>query len=235
VNDLKTLEVSDLSVKIGSSTILHNISFMVNKGSSTAIIGPSGSGKSTLLNALINLCPISSGDIIFNPDEASSKFVGFVPQVVPDSIPLNLSVSEIVSLGSPRLGLFTSKTEKTKTDAILDLLQLSGLQSRLLPELSGGQRQRVMIARALMTNSSLLVLDEPTSGADPFLVEEIMSTLSDLTSNGVTVILSTHDVDRIVTRCDYIVALQQGKLIYSGSSKNLDKDFFDKIYTKRTS
>lgn len=236
MNDSKVLHVSNISVKLGSTAILHNISFTVNKGSLTAVIGPSGSGKSTLLNALISLHPVTSGEIVFstdNPTSKTAKNAGFVPQVVPDSAPLNLSVAEIVSLGSPRLGLFTSKTEKNKTNDILNLLKLYGLKNRLLTELSGGQRQRVMIARALMSNSSILVLDEPTSGADLFLVDDIMLTLENISSSGVTVILSTHDVGRVASRCDNIVALNNGELVYAGSPSKLEENFFKKIYKKK--
>lgn len=225
------LEVSNVTVVLGSTTALSDVSIKFEPNSLNAVIGPSGSGKSTLLNVISTQVQPTAGSVVYNPGAgASTTGVGFVPQFIPNIYPLNLCVTEIVALGSPRLGFFTKKSERAKANDLLDLLGLPNLGGRLLSELSGGQRQRVMIARALMSSSNILVCDEPTSGADPFLVNDIISTLKELSRQGVTVIISTHDIDRVVPQCDYAFALHSGVLAYSGVSSGLTTDLFNSIY-----
>jgi ABC-type Mn2+/Zn2+ transport system ATPase subunit len=223
--------VAGVSIKLGGTHALSNVSFTVPRASLVAVVGPSGSGKSTLIRVLTRTVRPDSGEVHIEAERTGTGArVGLVPQLEPASLALPLSVEEVVALGRPRLGLCTSARERSEARGLLDVLGLGGLYRRTLTELSGGQRQRVAIARALMAGPEVLVCDEPTSGADPVLVNDVMDALRTLSSRNVTIIVATHDLERVARRCDWMIALRDGKSVFDGDPARFSEADFNLIY-----
>jgi zinc transport system ATP-binding protein len=190
------LRVSDLDVKLQNQTILNNISFRVQKGTTLAILGPNGAGKSVLFRALLNLLP-HSGTVKW----AEKVKIGYVPQnVAVSDIPL--SVKEFLTI------------EKSEIDAenALSLVRLydKSIMNKRLGALSGGELRRVLIAWALIDEPDILLLDEPTTGIDVGSEEPIFMMLNDIKkSKKITILLITHDIHIVREYTDYLLALNK--------------------------
>lgn len=221
--------VDGVSVRYRDVNALDGVSFTADRGQVVAVIGASGAGKSTLLKVLSDVLEPTEGHVVLGNGRVGGA-VGFVPQMDRSGDDCPLNIVEVVSLGAPRSGLATRRAERETARRLLDGLGLAGLHERRLSEMSGGQRQRVAIARALATGAGVLICDEPTSGADPVLVAEIMQTLTSIARSGAVVIVSTHDVDRVARQADLVVALRAGKVAYSGDADSLDEDTVLDIY-----
>lgn len=213
--------------------VLENLNLSLCKGETIALLGCSGAGKTTLISSLTGQMPLLNGEIRVNGVKLNNKIhpVGLVPQIS-NEITTNLSVAELISLGSPKKGLFTSRAEKLMVNDLIDKLELKKLKDKTITELSGGQRQRVMIARALHASSSLLICDEPTSGADPVLTNEIISLLKQVARNGAMVMVATHDISSVARKFDKIVGIAQGQLVYFGPPENFGPDELQSVYGK---
>jgi ABC-type Mn2+/Zn2+ transport system ATPase subunit len=226
VNAVLTIE--HLCVEINDKTILEDISFSLQPGEMVALLGASGAGKSTLLAAICGHRRQTSGCIL------PGTGAGFVPQI-PFEARSPLSVEEIVAMGRPRRGLVTRRDERTRSREILGRLGLAGLESRRLSELSGGERQRVAIATALAFDTPLLLLDEPTSGADPVLADEVLALLKDLTCAGNTVLLAGHDASRLVGCSDRVLGLAGGRLVLDVPASGVVPGTLERVYGRSTS
>lgn len=198
--------------------VLVDVDVSMRAGELVGVVGCSGAGKSTLLSALCGGPVQLSGRVLVEGRDPrrSGHPVGLVPQLG-DEVLTNLSLIELVSLGRPRAGLFSSRTERAAAAALLDRLGLSGLGSRRMGELSGGQRQRVAIARALTASSAVLLCDEPTSGADPALTAEIVGVLAEVAASGATVIIATHDLSVVAPRLDRLIGVAGNGIRFDGS------------------
>jgi ABC-type Mn2+/Zn2+ transport system ATPase subunit len=211
--------------------VLGHVNLAFSAGELVGVVGRSGAGKSTLLGALSGERVQLSGSIrVAGKDPVrSSNPVGLVPQLG-DEVLTQLAVSEVVALGAPRRGLFTSRTERTGADALLARLGLDGLQRRRLGELSGGQRQRVAIARALSASQTLLLCDEPTSGADPALTAEIIGVLQEIAETGTTVVVATHDLAVVAPRLTRLVGIGGGTVRYDGPASSFGSEEQSDVY-----
>jgi ABC-type Mn2+/Zn2+ transport system ATPase subunit len=200
--------------------VLVEIDLRIEAGQLVGIVGCSGAGKSTLLSALAGGPVQLAGRVQVGGRDprGSSHPVGLVPQLGDESV-TGLSVTELVALGRPRRGLLTSRTERRHAADLLARLGLDGLQHRRLDELSGGQRQRVAIARALNASSTLLLCDEPTSGADPALTAEIVGVLREVAGTGTSVLVATHDLSVVAPRLDRIIGLADHVVRYDGTAQ----------------
>lgn len=195
------------------STVLEGINLTINKGQFLGLLGPSGSGKTTLLKLLIGLIKPWHGSITFtnNSSSKSTKVtVGYVPQL--ESVDWNfpVTVREVVGMGIWDQSGITPWLVKNSREQIDDLLESLGIGkhvSRHIRELSGGEQQRVFLARAIIRNPDILVLDEPTSGVDYNSREKIMGNLNDLNARGMTIVVSTHDISGIARRLPWIVCI----------------------------
>lgn len=225
------LELTGADLGHTSTPVLTDINLSVGHGELVGIIGRSGAGKSTLLAALSGARVQLAGSVLVNGiDPRRSRHpVGLVPQLG-DEIVTRLCVAEIVTLGSPRAGLFTSRRERDEATTILERLGLAGFGSRRLDELSGGQRQRVAIARALVGSTNLLLCDEPTSGADPLLAAEIVGVLAEVAASGTTVLVATHDLAVVAPRLDRIVGLGEGTIRFDAHPTSFDATAFALVY-----
>lgn len=194
--------------------VIVDIDLTIESGDMIGIVGPSGSGKSTLFRALLGSVPLRSGLVTRRP----GLTVGLVPQVERIDWNFPVTVAECVGMARSR-GWRTPwirRGERREIDAVLERLGLSGLGGRHIRNLSGGQQQRVFLARAMFTGAEAIFLDEPTSGLDVTTRHEVLHLLDDLNRDGVTIVLSTHDLNGIATHLPTIVCLNR-TIIGAGS------------------
>lgn len=224
-------QLVDATLGYRNHPVLTDVNLILGAGELIGVIGASGAGKSTLLGALSGADVQLGGAVtVAGADPRwSTSPVGLVPQL-DDGTPTRLSVEELVALGRPRAGLFTSRAERSAVSARLAQLGLAPNRRRRIDELSGGQRQRVAIARALMGSSTLVLCDEPTSGADPALTVDIVDVLAGVARAGTTVIIATHDLAVVVPRLDRLVGIGNGTICYDGTPDGFDVDAQADVY-----
>lgn len=200
------ISIKDLTVKYRSATVLDNISFDVAEGDYIGIVGPNGSGKTTLVKTILGLVDKEKGDIILCQTPIESfrdwQHVGYLPQITTiEKKGFPATVHEIVASGllsKKRFPKCITKKDKQRVDEVLELLTISQLKKRPIDKLSGGQRQRVLLARAMVSDPKLLILDEPTVALDPATRESFYQTLQQLNKQqGKTIMLITHDSSSI--------------------------------------
>ncbi|MAT39477.1 MAG: hypothetical protein CL946_07720 [Ectothiorhodospiraceae bacterium] len=218
------IEFNRVSVRYGDTLALQDVSFAVEPGSFWGIIGPNGAGKSTLIKALFGLIPVDSGTIrIMGEDIAESKQyrqrIGYVPQHNTLKRDFPLQVREVVSSGLyGKLGLFRrmKPTHWKAVERALEKTQLTHLGGRLVSDLSGGEFQRVLIARALVTEPQILILDEPTTALDVEAAESLYEWINQIQAEyGATVILISHDIGVVSMYVDAVACLNK-KLVAHG-------------------
>ena len=204
------LNCKNLTLGYNSSIIINDLSFSVEKGEYLCIIGENGSGKTTLMQTILRLQKpisgsISTGDGLL-PDE-----IGYLPQQTQVQRDFPASVWEIVLSGcQSRCGRrpFYNKEEKQLAVQAMQRMEIENLSKRCYRELSGGQQQRVLLARALCATQKMLLLDEPVSGLDPSVTEEMYELIKQLNSDGVTIIMITHDVEAAKKYATKILRIQ---------------------------
>jgi len=197
--------------------VLADVTFSIAAGELVGIVGCSGAGKSTLLGAIAGAPVQVSGSVLVSGRDPrrGGHGVGLVPQLG-DEVLTGLSATEMVTLGRPRRGLFTSRAERCEAETLLTRLGLGEYTNATIGVLSGGQRQRVVIARALMASQAVLLCDEPTSGADPSLTAEIIGVLAEVAASGTTVLVATHDLSVVVPRLGRLIGFADGGVSYDG-------------------
>lgn len=216
-----SIKFSDIIIDVKHLTykdILQDISFEILRGDYAAIIGPNGGGKSTLMKVILGLIKPDIANIkLFNTKQSSFKQyhkIGYVPQrasLVDDSFPI--TVQEVINLGlAYKTSLFSkiSKDDHTKIETIMDKIEIKDLKNRKISELSGGQRQRVMIARALVSEPDMLILDEPNTGVDTNSQAKFYELLKKLnTEDNITILFVTHDLGVIVNDVKKVLCINQ--------------------------
>ncbi|MDR1316568.1 MAG: metal ABC transporter ATP-binding protein [Spirochaetales bacterium] len=218
------ITVRDLHVRYGQYEILAGINFTVPMGDFLAIAGPNGSGKTTLVKALAGLLPVAKGEIIFSPGIR----LGYLPQKTAYADPrFPATVWEVIASGLAARNIFPralTPHDREQIGDALNLLQIEDLAGRRIGMLSGGQQQRVHLARAMVDNPSLLILDEPTGALDPHSRECFYSTLVHLNrQHGVGIIIVTHDVSAIGEYAASVLYLDR-KVLFHGSPADFEAD-----------
>jgi len=208
------VDVEDLNVTIGAAHILRGISFQVRRGEVVAIMGANGSGKSTLMKTLIGVNKPSTGFVRMPPPDV----VGYVPQRVSATGGLPATAEEVVAsglLGQRRLRLPRGWRERVA--AALAQVGLADRASEATIHLSGGQQQRVLIARALVRNPELLIMDEPVAGVDQPTQEQFAETLAGLIAQGITIIVVLHELGELAPLITRAIVLRQGVVVHDGA------------------
>ena len=219
------LDVKNIHFSIDGKKILDGISVRFESGKIHGIIGPNGSGKSTLLKNICRIWEPQSGSVVINgkdyseiPRKELSTLVTLVPQNTTIGFPI--SVFDIVSMGrNPHLGRFEGVRKKDREiiERALQQTNIYALKDRNINELSGGEGQLAIIARAIATEASLILLDEPTSELDVKHTLEIVDILYEFKEQGKTILVTIHDLNLARRFCDTISILCRGKLFYSGN------------------
>lgn len=200
------ISVEDLSVTLAGRRVIENACLTVNPGEFIGLLGPNGAGKTTLLRAILGLVP-STGTI----DVTTS--LGYVPQRHDVEWDFPITVAKAVLSG--RTGLVgwlrrPRRADKEATRRAMELTNLQDLARRPIAQLSGGQRQRVLIARALATEPDVLLLDEPFTGLDAPNTEELLYLFDEITAQGTSVVMSTHNLSEAAHSCSRLVLFNRG-------------------------
>ena len=214
------VEIRDVSVKYPNGVLaLDGITLDVNEKDLIALIGPNGAGKSTLIKVILGLIKPTTGSVRLLGNEDLSKnlkYVGYVPQSAQArDVNMPFSVFETVMLGrTPQVGLFhgAGAKDKQKVEEALKLFGIFDLKDRKIGQLSGGQSQRVFLAKAMVADPKLLLLDEPTSGVDTTSKTEFYQTLERLNKEtGITVILCSHDIGVITKIANRVLCINRSQ------------------------
>ena len=233
------LEIRDLSVKLSNGvTALEGINIDVKQKDLIALIGPNGAGKSTLLKVILGLIKPTSGTVkLFGSKDLNKnlKYVGYVPQSAQARDPnLPFSVYETVLLGrTPVAGLLhgMGAKDRQKVDETLKMFGIYELKDRKIGQLSGGQSQRVFLAKAMVAEPKLLLLDEPTSGVDTSSKKDFYNILDQLNKEReITVILSSHDIGVITKIANRVLCLNRSQF-FCGENADFQADIeIHKLY-----
>ena len=206
------ITLRDATVRFGRTEPVRGIDLGIEAGELVGIVGPSGAGKTTLLRVLLGEIGLSEGtiEIAGGVRRGGRASVGYVPQLEASERTFPLTVHGAVELGSAATSRHVpwfSRSERAAAMAALERLGIGELRDRGLHELSGGQFQRVLFARALVSDPQVLLLDEPTSGIDLRTRGEMLQLVSELQRDGLTIVLTTHDLNWVASHLPRIVCL----------------------------
>ncbi|MFD2704170.1 metal ABC transporter ATP-binding protein [Salibacterium lacus] len=232
------INMNNITFQRGYQTILNGIDLSVDKGEFLGLVGPNGSGKSTLINIMLGLVEPDAGTISLF-EQPLTKFrhwerIGYVPQKAASvNLGFPATVYEVVSMGLfSKVGLFhfLKRHHKKKIDETLEQVGMLEYKHRNIGELSGGQQQRVFIARALVSDPDVLILDEPTVGVDAAAVQHFYQLLSRLNrEQDLTLLLVTHDVGVMTKYVSHVACLQQ-TLHFHGSAEDFEDSDLQSMY-----
>ena len=213
------LEVKDLKVSYSNHTALENINFKVEEGEYVCLVGENGSGKSTLIKTIVGLHKEDEGKIDM---KISLDKVSYLAQTNLKDLNFPATAKEIILSGTQKHLKFPfySKKDKELYKKVIGDLKIEDIQNRRIGDLSGGQKQRVLIARALIREPKLLILDEPSTGLDYNITKELYEILKELNKNqNMTIIMATHDLDEINHKDVRIICLAK-TVKYDGNIEN---------------
>jgi zinc transport system ATP-binding protein len=229
---LNVAEIDHLTVQYTDVKALDDVSFIVNKGDFLGIIGPNGAGKSTLFASMLGLNTKYKGKIkFFGQDIKKSKDylkeIGYVPQKPVFEKNFPATVNDVVRMG------LRKESDANKIDEILQQLWIHELSKRRIGELSGGQQQRVFIAKALVNNPKILILDEPVTGIDQQSIDLFYSILRELNSKQkITIIWSSHDLDAVNQLANHVACLNRTLFFHGESKEFFENDDLVKQYSE---
>jgi ABC-type multidrug transport system ATPase subunit len=226
------LEFVHVKKVFGKHAVLKDVSFVVEKGEIIGLAGKSGGGKTTLMRVLMGFYHADGGQILFDGVDVSKDLyhlrqnIGFTTQ--DNSFYEKLTVFENLEYFGQMYGV-DEDTIRERVPILLGLLELSGKEKVLGEDLSGGMKRRLDFAISLIHDPSILILDEPTTGLDPMLREQMWRVIKNIQAYGKTVIVSTHFFDELESYCDRVVILHLGKIVGMHPpkwyAKNYYKDF----------
>ncbi|MBE5877053.1 MAG: amino acid ABC transporter ATP-binding protein [Lachnospiraceae bacterium] len=216
MNDV-ILEVKDLHKTFGKQEVLKGISTTISRGEVVAIIGPSGCGKSTFLRTLNLLEVPTKGQVIFEGTDITDKSVDI--NKIREKIGMvfqhfnlfpNMTIKENIMLAPVQLGKMTKEEAEEKATQLLERIGLSDKADMYPPMLSGGQKQRIAIVRSLAMNPDIILFDEPTSALDPEMVGEVLALMKDLATEGMTMVVVTHEMGFAREVANRVVFMNEG-------------------------
>jgi len=218
------LKLTGLTKRYGSSTVVDGVDLTLEAGKCHGLLGPNGAGKTTTLRLALGLIEADAGRVEMlgyaMPGQAglARARVGVVPQM--DSLDPDFSVSENLLAYGRYFGLGRSEVE-ARVPGLLEFAGLAGKGDALVPTLSGGMKRRLTLARALINDPDLIILDEPTTGLDPQARHLVWQGLRRLIGRGKTLLLTTHFMDEAERLCDTISIIDKGRIIAQGSPRAL--------------
>ncbi|HEV7805737.1 MAG TPA: metal ABC transporter ATP-binding protein [Solirubrobacteraceae bacterium] len=222
------IELTAVSCRYASEDVIVDVDLIVGEREFVGIVGPSGSGKTTLLRAIAGSMRVSRGTLT----RRKGLRIAYVPQVetINWSFPVTVEQCVMMARVSGRRLPWASAAERAKVGEMLARLDIEHLRSRHIRELSGGQQQRVFIARAMLGEPELLLMDEPTSGVDVRLRHEILHLLDDLNARGLAILLTTHDLNGIAAHLPRVVCLNRSVIGAGPPADVLTPDVLERTY-----
>jgi ABC-type Mn2+/Zn2+ transport system ATPase subunit len=217
------VELDRLTCGYDGNPVLCEVSLTVRAGQFAGVVGPSGSGKTTLIKAMLGVVDRYGGEVRVGGQPlvgngAGPARIGYVPQLETIDWNFPVTVAQVVMMGlAAESGPFpwSSRQDRRRMMDLLDRLGIAQCARRHIRDLSGGQQQRVFLARALIRNPQLLLLDEPTAGADIKTRHDVLHLLSELNRDGMTIFLSTHDLNSVAAHLPWVICLN-GQIIAEG-------------------
>ncbi|MGI8594691.1 MAG: metal ABC transporter ATP-binding protein [Solirubrobacteraceae bacterium] len=212
----------------GSEAVLVDVDVAVAKREFVGIVGPSGAGKTTVLRVIAGSMPPAHGRV----RRRAGLRVAYVPQIetINWSFPVTVQECVLMARVSSRRLPWASRAERVAVSEVLARLGIEELRERHIRELSGGQQQRVFIARALLGEPELLLMDEPTSGVDVRLRHEVLHLLDDLNARGLAIVLTTHDLNGIATHLPRLVCLNRRVIATGSPAEVLSPEVLERTY-----
>ena len=236
VHDRKApaLRVEGLAVGYDGRQALQDVSFTADRGTSIAIVGPNGAGKTTLIKVIAGALRPDQGTVqVYGSGPTGHVCIGYVPQRSQVEWSFPVTVAEVVMMGRIRqIGLFRWPAKKD-WDLVRWALERVGMQEfhhRPISDLSGGQQQRVFLAQAVAQEAELLLLDEPLTGLDAPTQEAIFGILSELRSEGVAIMVATHDLNQAAERFDRVMLLNHRLIAYGPAREVLTSRHLQQAY-----
>jgi ABC-type Mn2+/Zn2+ transport system ATPase subunit len=232
------VELARVVAGYGQRLALDEVSLAVPRGSAVAIVGPNGSGKSTLLKVLLGLIEPWSGtvDVLGRPPKQARRRIGYVPQTDVGDWRFPATVGEVVMMGRyRRLGLFRrpGAADRAAVRTALDRVGMADRADDQVGELSGGQRQRVFLARALVQEPELLLLDEPLAGVDALTEQDVYDLLGDLRDRGITILFTTHNLATVAEYFDLAVFLNRRLVAFGPPAQVFTEEHLRAAYGPR--
>jgi branched-chain amino acid transport system ATP-binding protein len=235
-NSENVLELQEVDVSYGELQILKKISLKAIKGQVTVILGSNGAGKTTLLKGVSGLARISSGNVVFGGQVISELKPWKIPDLGIAHVPEGRGVfPQLRVLDNIRLGAYTKRSRakmKENFEWAMELFPVLRLRRKQLAgTMSGGEQQMIAIARGLMADPKLLILDEPSLGLMPLLVKEVFEVIKKINLKGVTILLVEQNVRESMEICDWYYVLESGSLVHDGAKENyVDDEFIKSSY-----
>jgi len=224
---LNIIEAEKLVKKFNGFTAVDGISFSVKRGECFGFLGPNGAGKTTTIKMIQCVSPKSSGKLEVSGMEVDEQprsikeKLGVSPQEI--NLDPDFTVYENLVVFS-RFFDISEKQAASRADDLIELFQLQSKRDTSINKLSGGMKRRLLLARSLINDPEILILDEPTIGLDPQARHLIWDKLADLKSRGITIILTTHYMDEAAKLCDRIAIMDSGRILTAGSPEALVRD-----------
>ena len=218
-----TIEVNNLAKQFKNALAVNNISFKINKGTIIGLLGPNGCGKSTTIGMMLGLIKPTSGTVIINNQNIENnrtsllEKMNFISPYI--ELPKKLTVEENLKVYGRLYGV---KNLEGKISEIMEKLNLTEFKKRKTGELSSGQKNRVSLAKALINDPEILLLDEPTASLDPDVGDYIRSFIEDFASKkGATILLASHNMNEVERLCHEVMMMKNGEIIDKGKSSDL--------------
>jgi manganese/zinc/iron transport system ATP- binding protein len=229
------LQIRGLNVAYQRKAVLWDVDAEIPAGKTVAIVGPNGAGKSTLLKAALDLIPRASGSIVFfgRPYREVRERVAYVPQRESVDWDFPVSACDVVAMGLYRaIGWLrpVGKSHKLRAREALGHVGLGDYADRQISQLSGGQQQRVFLARALVQNADLYLMDEPFASVDAATERAIVAVMQELRSNGRTVVCVHHDLQTVAEHFDHVILLNMRVVAQGPTTGPLTEDNLRKTY-----
>ena len=217
------IEINNLSKQYRNTLAVKNINFKINKGTIIGLLGPNGCGKSTTIGMMLGLIKPTSGTVVINGQNIENnrtsllEKMNFISPYV--ELPKKLTVEENLKVYGRLYGV---KNLKDKIYNLMKKLNLTQFITRKTGELSSGQKNRVSLAKALINDPEILLLDEPTASLDPDVGDYIREIIEDFAANkGTTILLASHNMNEVERLCDEVMMMKNGEIIDKGKSIDL--------------
>jgi zinc/manganese transport system ATP-binding protein/zinc transport system ATP-binding protein len=226
----------DVSAGYHRKAVVENVNLTIMQGDFVGFVGPSGAGKTTLLRTMLGAVDVVAGSVEIAGTSGHDVRAGYVPQIETVDWHFPVTVEEVVMMGrAARSGFLPWSTcaERDAAGEVMSRLGIESLRRRHIRELSGGQQQRVFLARALVSNPRLLLLDEPTAGVDIKTRDDMLHLLDELNHDGITIVLTTHELNAVAAHLPWVVCINNGIIAEGTPEQVFTPEILERTYKSR--